>query len=607
MTTRAGDTVGISIVKLQKLYMRVLAVILMLMSAIGLVAQIAVITRRGESIMFFGVLPIFILVVLGGIVLVLIERNNLRTSARILIYSTVIAAAITVFLSAQNPNNDRQALLAGSYLVIGTIAIITSAVLGTRIEYYLGLFVTTASGVIVAISVIDKLATPAEQANLVSSTAVIIFTQILIGLSLRFFVGAMQKTADSTQNLNELLEASSYVGQIIARYLSADELYQRTVDIIRDRFGYYHVQIYTLDEDAVQAELKATTDSGNARPTRQLLPIGPQSLISRVARIHDAVVIDNVDNSERAYSELLPTTQSAILVPLLDNDRVIGVLDVQSMRPNVFKQAEQQALKLLASQLATAIRNADLFEQQQHSVLENQRLLEESEHSLGEISRLNSSLTREAWNQYMFGRHHLSGISLEGNKFTTNAQWTEAMIESVKGQQPVVKRKDINRVVATPLILRGEVIGALEIETSTTNDDIELELVDIVEGVAQRLAVSLDNARLFEEIQETSYNEQIISGLVTEFQAADSLEALLKAALEGLSSSLGATSGAIRMKQASLNTNYAMLQPSQPAKVMNGHNGNGSNGHHQNGTMNGQHDMAPKTPPATDDNTGGIA
>ncbi|MAU10567.1 MAG: hypothetical protein CL607_12140 [Anaerolineaceae bacterium] len=606
MMMRNSNAIGHTdylLVRLQNIYMRMMAVAIIGMSGVGLVAQIVVVTSRGDTLSFTSLAPPVVLMLLGGMVLLFIEQRRLNLSARILIYSTVVASAVTVYLASQNPNILQGTFLAGSYLVIGTLAIITAAVLGTRFEHYISIGIVLGSAILVVIDVYQGLGNPVVQRSLVSSSFIIILTQVLVGGSLRFFVGAMQETHQSTRRANQLLEASAMVGQSIAQYLNADELYQQTVDIIRERFGYSQVQIYTVDEATLQGELRATTQpSADTLTAQQRLSFNAQSLIGRVARLHDTVTVEQTDSSEMRYAELSPTTRSAFMAPLLDNNRVIGILDVQSTQTGIFSQVEQQALKVLASQLATAIRNALLFEQQQHSVLENQHLLAESETSLVEIRRLNSTLTREAWEKYMLGREKFTGIHLSEAGFKTKVEWTDAMIESVKEQQPVVKKRGQQRVVAMPLLLRGETIGAIEVEIPPSEADIELELVDIIEGVGQRLAVSLDNARLFEEIQEASFNEQIISGIVTDFQSADTVESLLKTALEGLSSSLGAKSATIRMKQNPTASHYAIVQPatvSNDKVTQNGH----ANGHKGNTASH----SATSQPSDANDRDGGTA
>jgi hypothetical protein len=69
----------------------------------------------------------------------------------------------------------------------------------------------------------------------------------------------------------------------------------------------------------------------------------------------------------------------------------------------------------------------------------------------------------------------------------------------------------------------------------------------MVRALSQRLAVSLDNARLFEESHEATAQEQRVSEIVAQYQSANSVDELLQITLEGLAETLGAEEGAIRL------------------------------------------------------------
>ncbi|PJF26634.1 MAG: hypothetical protein CUN52_15575, partial [Phototrophicales bacterium] len=109
----------------------------------------------------------------------------------------------------------------------------------------------------------------------------------------------------------------------------------------------------------------------------------------------------------------------------------------------------------------------------------------------------------------------------------------------------------------------GEVIGAIEVEISgeLRQDDS----VDIIQSVAQRLALSLDNARLFEETQLNAQQQQAINQIVGQFQSALNVDELLQMTLTEISGLVGATGGSIRLGSALVRTD----------RTTNMQNGNG--------------------------------
>jgi signal transduction histidine kinase len=70
---------------------------------------------------------------------------------------------------------------------------------------------------------------------------------------------------------------------------------------------------------------------------------------------------------------LLPETHAELAIPMLFRDQLIGVLDLQAKTVNRFHDEDINILKTLAEQIATAVRNAQLFEEVQRALREAER------------------------------------------------------------------------------------------------------------------------------------------------------------------------------------------------------------------------------------------
>ncbi|MEO0565255.1 MAG: GAF domain-containing protein, partial [Chloroflexota bacterium] len=246
-----------------------------------------------------------------------------------------------------------------------------------------------------------------------------------------------------------------------------------------------------------------------------------------------------------------------------DGERIIGALDVQSTEPRAFGGNQIRSLQIMTNLLAAAIRNASLFEEQQRNLQENQRLFIETQSNLREIQRLNRQLTKDSWKQFTQEMGESSGVSIEGNRISRDVSWARLIDQAAATRQTVTDDDTEGFAIAVPIILRGEVIGAMEIEPSEEIADVDT--VEIIRSVAERLAVSLDNARLFEESQESSLFEQRINQIVSQYEGANSVDELLQITLTELSQTLGAEQGAIRL--AAIETN------DEDAVPINGTNG----------------------------------
>lgn len=371
---------------------------------------------------------------------------------------------------------------------------------------------------------------------------------LTLAVVVRIFSNTLQRTASDAQRTADLLEASANIGQVMSKMLDSDQLLARAVEIIRDRFGFYHVQIFLVDEAQRYAYLTASTgEVGQKLLAREhRLPVDARSVIGRVVQAAEPVVAgDALRETGYAYNELLPNTRSELALPISDADTIIGALDVQSTRPNAFTPTQIQALQVMANQLAIAIRNARLFEEQDRNVRENKRLFVESETNLREIQRLNRQLTRRAWEDYLTGAEAIDGVTLSGSEFRPGAAWSPQMVQAAQRRRVLIEPEDDRQLIAVPIEIRGEVVGAMEIEVNAETD--ANRIADMLRAIAQRLGISLDNARLFEETQETTAQEQRIGDIATQYQQASTVDDLLQVTLRGLAEALSADEGAIRL------------------------------------------------------------
>jgi GAF domain-containing protein len=377
----------------------------------------------------------------------------------------------------------------------------------------------------------------------------------LISILARYAINTLRQSSDQTTRAAQLLSATTSIGQEMLRLLDLNELLSRAVEVIRDRFGYFHVQIYLLDETRSFAVLVASTgDVGQQLLSRQYrLPLSRPSLIARAAQAGEPVSTKDTNDPNRQF-DIMPNIGSEMAIPITDGETIIGVLDIQSMRrgPELFTIMEQQVLQVMTSQLATAIRNARLFEAQEQSLRENKRLFLDAETNLREIQRLNRQLTRQTWEEYLTANRAVGGVTLDRDSFHPGADWSDRMMQAGLRRRPMTTRQDDRAFIAVPVELRGEVIGAMEVEIPT---DLHSEgIIDMMQAIADRLAISLDNARLFEETQEATAQEQRINEIVSRYQSASTVDDLLQVTLEGLFETLGAEAASIRLGNVTPNT-----------------------------------------------------
>jgi HAMP domain-containing protein len=189
--------------------------------------------------------------------------------------------------------------------------------------------------------------------------------------------GLYQDLERKVEARTQQLETAAEVGRAATSILGTEELLRRAVDLIRDRFGYYHVSVFLLDEAGQFAVLRESTGEVGAKLKARghRLGVGSSSLIGWVTENKKPRVALDVGGDEVYFqNELLPDTRSEAALPLRVGERVIGALDVQSRTLNAFNQADIEVLQVLADQLAVAIENGRLFARQERVAQLEQRV-----------------------------------------------------------------------------------------------------------------------------------------------------------------------------------------------------------------------------------------
>jgi GAF domain-containing protein len=214
-------------------------------------------------------------------------------------------------------------------------------------------------------------------------------------------------------------------------------------------------------------------------------------------------------------------------IPLIVAERVIGALDLQSLEPDAFDADTIPTLQALADQLAIAIENARLFEQTQEN--------------LRELRELSRDTTRESWAEFLNELHGEERSFVYGPETKTLATMRSQVVERIltAGATIVSNGKDGRQsFIAAPLVVRNEVIGIIGVEPDGprewTRDDLQL-----IEGIAERTAAAIENARLYIQAQRAADRERLINTISSRLQRSPSLALLLENAVRELGEVLG--------------------------------------------------------------------
>ncbi|HLF01794.1 MAG TPA: GAF domain-containing protein, partial [Anaerolineales bacterium] len=159
------------------------------------------------------------------------------------------------------------------------------------------------------------------------------------------------------------LQIAAEVAHVVTSILDIDRVLPRVVNLIGERFGYYHVSIFLNDPGGDATILRAASgEAGEELVNRAAqLPLARQSIVPWVCRTGQPYVTQDVTTDTLYHPHpLLPNTRAEAVFPLVTGEAVIGALDVESAETDVFTPETTSILATIANQIAIAVHNARL-------------------------------------------------------------------------------------------------------------------------------------------------------------------------------------------------------------------------------------------------------
>ncbi len=376
---------------------------------------------------------------------------------------------------------------------------------------------------------------------------------------------------EETQSQAVQLEIAAEIARDVSRTLNLDVLLRRAIDLIRDRFGFYHASVFILDRDGQYAVVRESTgDVGRQmKATGHKLAVGSQSIIGYVTARKVPLVVNDVSNDPNHRPHpLLPETRAEAGIPIRLGERLLGALDVQSTTRYAFNQDQVKVMQILADQLAVAIINAELFQETQDHLAQH-RLL----HHVTSASASSTTLEEALISAVQGLRATLDGdlvsiylVDSEGKSLSLNAaagkplepeaptpiQVGENLVGWVAAQrQPLriddfqneaqfsTQEPEIRSSLALPLMYRNELLGVLQVESplESAYNENDQEMLGTLCGT---LAAIIANTRLIER-------QRLLFEVTSKIRRSISVQKILETTVTELSQAVGANRAAIRI------------------------------------------------------------
>ncbi len=354
----------------------------------------------------------------------------------------------------------------------------------------------------------------------------------------------------------EQLSLVRTVSAEVANVLDLDELADRVVNLVLDTFGYYHVALFILEPDQETLRCRASAGyaqdragEGDRRHPEADTSLKPSvklghGIVGQVAQTGKEILAGDVGREPHyRYVDVLPETESEAALPLKIEDRILGVLDVQSDEAERFDETDVLVLRALADQIAIAVEDARLYSDlrlradQLSAVTEVSRVVA----SILDLDELLNDVVTLIHERFGYPSVRLFTVDPGRQQIVYRAGWPPRSAGALEVSEPVCRLKDSEGILAwaachgetvlsndvrrdpryqpvappdtdagaqlaVPLIFGSEVLGVLDVQSDRGStgdfawapreafgDDDRF----LVEALADSVAIAIRNANLY--------------------------------------------------------------------------------------------------------------
>ena len=287
-----------------------------------------------------------------------------------------------------------------------------------------------------------------------------------------------------------------------------------------------------------------------------------QGVSGQVAATGKPLRIANVRN-HKEYIEVTSQVRSELCVPIAHGDRILGVINAESLKIDAFTEDDEQLLTTIASTLATAIEKLRLFEAEQKrrqdaetlreatvaltTSLELMPLLESIMDSLFKILPYDSAsiaVERNGEMEIIAGRGFPKNFDAIGKFLPTDGKWRQLaadrqpmIVADVHDDPSFVQWEGSEYIrgwMGVPLVMHDKTIGAIYLDSRKAHAFSEKDAIH-AQTLANSAAVAIENARLFEAEQQSRERAEALREATAALTTSIELEALYEIILDSLS------------------------------------------------------------------------
>ncbi len=405
-------------------------------------------------------------------------------------------------------------------------------------------------------------------------------------------ISELKRTEALAQQREGQVRTAAEIARDTTGTLDVEVLLEKSINLVRERFGFYHASIFLLDEQGEYAVLRESTGEAGRKMKEagHRLAVGSKSIVGQVSATNHALIVNNVSvDPTHLPNPLLPDTRSELAIPMIAAGRLLGALDVQSTQENAFNEEDVGVLQILADQLAVAVVNGELFEKTQE-LLGKHRLLRQISIDASTSTNLEDALTGvvsglhaagladrieilmlndEGYLQVQAsagyeGTRHLEVLVKPGEGVTGLAAFEKRSIfvdDALNDSRYININPETRSEMAIPILFSDELLGVLNLESNRLRAFDENDQ-EILGALGNNLGGVISNIRLVSQVRQQVLRERQLFDVTSKIRRSVDLETILETSAKEIARVLGARRANIRI---TAGTSTSSLPPTSPA------------------------------------------
>ena len=301
---------------------------------------------------------------------------------------------------------------------------------------------------------------------------------------------AEHEREQSRERIARHVRVGAEVSKELAAVPALGELFERVVTLIKERLGYYHVQIFR-HEPALNAVVlvRGYGDRGvDMLAQGHSLPMHRGVVGTAAASGQSVLASDTLHEPGWVPNPHLPETRGELAVPIKLRDQVLGIIDVQSDTAGSLGEDDRLLLESISGPIGLAI--------------ESTALCQEMEDHLRELRAAQQAMSQEGWAAFRQKGALPEGYLFDRVSVRPARDLWEPEIELAARLRSLVSPERVGRegrqqnvVSVAPIVAQDEVLGVLGVypEPDLPLSSQELELMQVV---SEQVAEALESARL---------------------------------------------------------------------------------------------------------------